>query len=543
VVYKPGKEMYLADTLSRAFPSNLEEVNLQQEFEQINMVNYLPISNDRLSQIRQETLRDETLQLLMDVILKGWTSDKILLPAQVHPYYCYRDELTVQDGLIFRGERVVIPGNLRKTMKERIHSSHLGIEGCLRRARESVYWPNMNADIKDHIQRCEICSEYQTANQKETLMPHDVPDRPWSKIGTDLFSIGEQNFLITVDYTSNFWEVDTLDSTESRAVIKKLKAHFGRYGIPDQVISDNGPQFNSSSFQNFSRDWDFEHLTISPGHSQSNGQVESAVKTAKKLIKKATKANSDIYLAILDHRNTPQQGTMTSPAQILMNRRTKTLLPTAASLLRPTTTYDPTLKRMSKERQKVYYDVKAKDLDPLQEGEVVRMKPHQKGQNEWRKAVVTKRLDERSYDVETENRTYRRNRVELKPVKTPISDTVNSEQMMRTHNKSYNTPSTTTNAISPRKRENRTTDPISSKKDTTDKPTENQEVENTRNQQEESTKTPQKTKPTKEIKTPSPKEVSTTPEKPRPRERRPEKPIIQQTRHGRIIRVPAKYRD
>ena len=264
VMYKPGKEMHLADTLSRAFPSGNEDASPQEEFEQINMVNYLPITNDRLSQIRENTSCDEALQLLKEVILKGWPGDKTCLPSQIHPYFPYRDELTAQDGLLFRGERVIIPSNLRQTMKERVHSSHLGIEGCLRRARECLFWPNMNADIKDYIQRCEICSEFQTSNRKETLISHEVPDRPWSKIGTDLFSIGEDNYVITVDYTSNFWEVDRLENIESRSVIKKLKTHFARYGIPDQVISDNGPQYSSASFAHFSRDWDFEHLTISP---------------------------------------------------------------------------------------------------------------------------------------------------------------------------------------------------------------------------------------------------------------------------------------
>ena len=129
-------------------------------------------------------------------------------------------------------------------------------------------------------------------------MSHDVPDRPWAKVSTDLFSIGEDQYLVTVCYTSNFWEVDLLDNTEARTVIKKLKSHFARYGIPDQVISDNGPQFSCSAFATFAKDWDFEHLTSSPGHSQSNGQAESAVKTAKKLIKKARKSQSDIYLAL-----------------------------------------------------------------------------------------------------------------------------------------------------------------------------------------------------------------------------------------------------
>ena len=172
VVYKPGKEIHLADTLSRAFPSGNEDASLQEEFEQINMVNYLPITKDRLSQIRENTSCDEALQLLKEVILKGWPGDKTCLPSQIHPYFPYRDELTAQDGLLFRGERVIIPSNLRQTMKERVHSSHLGIEGCLRRARECLFWLNINADIKDYFQRCEICSEFQTPQTRKKPWCH-----------------------------------------------------------------------------------------------------------------------------------------------------------------------------------------------------------------------------------------------------------------------------------------------------------------------------------------------------------------------------------
>ena len=197
----------------------------------------------------------------------------------------------------------------------------------------------MNADLKEYISACSICRSHDTSQQRETLMPHDVPDRPWAKVGTDLFSISDTSYLIVVDYYSNFWEVDKLDNTDSVTVIKKMKTHFARYGIPDQVVSDNGHQYTSHHFANFSRTWDFEHITSSPGHSQSNGMAESAVKTAKRIIKRAKESKSDVYLAILNHRNTPKQNTRNSPAQSLMNRRTKTLLPTTTSLLVPKLTY------------------------------------------------------------------------------------------------------------------------------------------------------------------------------------------------------------
>ena len=144
-----------------------------------------------------------------------------------------------------------------------------------------------------------------------------------------------RNYLITVDYFSNFWEIDYLENTLSTTVIHKLRAQFARYGIPDTCFSDNGPQFNSIEFRKFAKEWDFRHETSSPLYPQSNGKVEHAVQTAKSLMRKGKHAKSDPYLAILDFRNTPTQGYETSPAQRLMNRRTKTLLPMKETLLKP----------------------------------------------------------------------------------------------------------------------------------------------------------------------------------------------------------------
>jgi transposase InsO family protein len=282
----------------------------------------------------------------------------------------------------------------------------------------------MNAEMKEYILKCSICRSHEDSQQKETLMSHEVPDRPWSKVGTDLFMVDGVDYLITVDYYSNFWEVDQLSDTESRTIIKKLKSHFARYGIPDQVISDNGPQYSSTSFAKFAAAWDFEHLTSSPGHSQSNGKAESAVKTAKKLIKRAKEAKADIHLAILDHRNTPTQGLGASPAQNLMNRRTKTLLPTSAKLLAPKVSYPQEAMKRGKAKQAYYYNQHAKDLTPLQEGEVVRMKPLRKG-HDWKQATIIKRHDERSYEVETSEGTYRRNRVHLRQTQEPPMPAVN----------------------------------------------------------------------------------------------------------------------
>ena len=412
IVHQAGKTMYLADTLSRAFINNTPQDS--HDFEEVNVVTFLPIREERLEQIRKETEQDESLQILKRTILNGWPETRDFLPEQVTPYFGYRDELAVQNGLIFRGGQVVIPQKLRQDMKVKIHSSHLGTDGCLRRARESLFWPNMSSEIKHYIATCDICRTYENSQQKETLMPHELPSRPWERVGTDLFSWNKKDFLVTVDSLSNFWEIDLLPDTSSATVIKKLKNHFARYGSPTQVISDNGPQYTSDAFADFAKAWDFEHLCSSPGNSQANGKAESAVKTAKRILTKTNKAGTDPYIALLDHRNTPTQGLKSSPAQRLMNRRTRTLLPTSAELLKPKIVDEAGNMQRRTDKQAAQFNKSAKDLKPLDEGDVVRMKPLVQGQKTWTKAIVSRRLDERSYMVETPHAVYRRNRVHLK---------------------------------------------------------------------------------------------------------------------------------
>ena len=118
---------------------------------------------------------------------------------------------------------------MRKTIKEKILSSNLGTNGCLRRARECLYWHNMLSDIKDFLSSCNICRELEIASQKETLVSHDIPGAPWVKVAKDLFSLRGKEYLITVDYFSNFFEIDRLQKTTSKKFITNLKNHFARY--------------------------------------------------------------------------------------------------------------------------------------------------------------------------------------------------------------------------------------------------------------------------------------------------------------------------
>lgn len=249
---------------------------------------------------------------------------------------------------------------------ERAHLSHIGIQGCLRRARECLYRPNMNSDIEHFINSCKTCSTYNAEQQKETLLSHELTSRPWQKIAFD-----QQNFLMTVDYYSDYFEIDRINSKKGKEVITKLKVHFARFGLPGELFSDNGPPFHGSEFKHFAASYEFTHSTSLPGYPQSNGEVENAIKTAKRLMRKAKRDGNDPYLALLGWRNTPTEGFDSSPSQRMSGRRSRTLLPTSARLLKPVSSKTVIKsKKVQKAKQQFYYNRNARDKQDFQTGDL-----------------------------------------------------------------------------------------------------------------------------------------------------------------------------
>ena len=224
---------------------------------------------------------------------------------------------------------------------------------------------------------------------------------------------------MTVDYLSGFWEVDQLSSTTSSATIRCLKRHLGRYGIPNCLRSDNGPQFSSEEFKQFCKEWGIKHVTSSPVYPASNGKAESAVKVAKEIIMKARKTKEDPWKMILEYRNIPTAGLNSSPVQRFFGRQTRTALPVKQDkLLANSATDSEEIKELLKRRQetqKKYYDQHATELPPLQPGEVVRVQPTDQGAHSWKKARVEKCVAQRSYEILTEEgQRLRRNRRHLR---------------------------------------------------------------------------------------------------------------------------------
>jgi hypothetical protein len=198
---------------------------------------------------------------------------------------------------------------------------------------------------------------------------------------------------VTVDYFSNFFEIVYLSTTASNTVIKKLKGHIAAYGIPDEVVSDNGPQYESDEFQAFAKPFGFKQTRTSPHHPQSNGKAESAVKQSIKILQMTRESGTDYYLALLNIRNTPQERHNSSPAQRMMNRRTRTTLPTSKNLLKPRVAGNIGTNIAKKQaKQQRYYNRGAKTLEQLHEGDRVKVQPFGPGEKKWSDGEVIREV-------------------------------------------------------------------------------------------------------------------------------------------------------
>ena len=178
----------------------------------------------------------------------------------------------------------MIPVSLQASTLHKLHQGHQGIQRCRLRANSAVWWLGISRQISELVSQCPQCCQ-DAPPRKEPLISTPLPEFPWQRAATDLFELRGETYLVVVDYFSRYPEVVQLRSTTSHAVIGALKAVFGRHGVPETLVSDNGPQYSSAEFAEFASAYGFKHSTSSPHYPQSNGLAERMVKTVKGLLR------------------------------------------------------------------------------------------------------------------------------------------------------------------------------------------------------------------------------------------------------------------
>ena len=249
-----------------------------------------PASDRRLEEIITHKTEDETCREIRQYAEEGWP-DKSRLKGLAKLYWPHRGDLSITDDILLHRSRIVIPASLRSDILDKIHEGHLGITKC----RELVvWWPNISKQLAELVTHCRECSMNAT-NRIEPLAASQLPQYPWQKVATDLFELNKQNYVLVINYYSRYIEVARLERTTSTAVINHMKSIFAHHGLPEIVISDNGPQYSSAEFESFSREYKFTHVTSNPMHSSGNGKAERAVRTIKSLLRSA----KDPYIMML----------------------------------------------------------------------------------------------------------------------------------------------------------------------------------------------------------------------------------------------------
>ena len=417
VSHVPGKELYTADTLSRApprdgtMPSHLEEIT--EAFVKEVTIPSLPAGTTTLANYRQAQQQDRESSLLIQYCQSGWPAKQTAVQLSLRPYWKVRSYLTVCDNLLLFKNRIVVPQPLRRETMEKIHAGHQGVERCCWRARMSVWWPGVTHHLTQMVQQCKTCAK-EAKQRKEPMIPTALPDYPWQIVGTDLCEINGVHYIVTVDYFSRYPEVMKMTSTTSAAVINALKAVFSRHGLPEVLRSDNGPQYASQEFAQFADSYNFKHITSSPLYPQSNGQAERTVQTVKGLLK-----SEDPYMALLSYRATPLPWCGLSPAELSMGRKVRTTVPQITKLLTPDWPFVQEFRKKNrdfKDKQKMNYDVRHRvhQQSEIPDGSAVwiqsEREPARPGQ------VVSPAETPRSYRVQAPTGELRRNRCQLNVV-------------------------------------------------------------------------------------------------------------------------------
>ena len=397
----PGQDLVTADALSRAPVSNstASDQFLEEEVDAYiqAVIDSLPASEGRLAEIREAQQQDELCQEVIK--MEGWPA-KHKLVGLVKKFHPMAGELAVDGGLLMRGNHLVIPSALQAEVLTQLHVGHQGIQKCRERAKQSVWWPGLSGKIEELVRSCPECIKFQS-QRAEPMRPTQLPELPWQRVATDLFEWQKSTYLLIVDYFSRWIEIARLDQTTATAVIQHTSSIFARHGIPEVVISDNGPQYTSDAYSAFSEKYGFRHITSNPYHPQGNGEAERAVQTIKRLLKKS----GDPYLALMAYRATPLEVGY-SPSELLMGRKLRTTVPTVQKQLKPRTPDYTDVNQELKERQRDNYDAHhgARKLPSLQTGESVWLSDRQTF------GEIVEETAPRSYHVQTEDGAYRRNR-------------------------------------------------------------------------------------------------------------------------------------
>ncbi|XP_030621125.1 uncharacterized protein K02A2.6-like [Chanos chanos] len=417
IEFKGTRQHSNADGLSRLPLSTTEEEKTSSldpaEVFHTAVVDQLPVTN---TEIQRQTRNDPTLSKVYNITMQGWPAHgNSMFPE----FSARRDQLSVCQGTLMCGSRVVVPSKLRSRVLENLHEGHLGTVKMKSLARSYVWWPGIDKQIEDLTKGCSGCHRVQNAPPQAPLHPWEWPSAPWQRVHIDFAGpFMNSMFLIVVDAHSKWPEVIPMKSTTSEKTIAALRSIFSRNGVPELIVSDNGSQYTSEEFSLFMKKNGIKHFKSAPHHPATNGLAERFVQTFKKSIKAMEKEDISLQHKVdnflFAYRNSVHATTNQTPAMLFMNRNLRSRI----DLLKPD------LRREVHNKQFSYVPIKA--ARHFEIGQEVLARDYR--EDKWTPVRIATRTGPLMYTVDVGEHTWRRHVDQIKDAQ-PKNNTLPSSDL------------------------------------------------------------------------------------------------------------------
>lgn len=357
--------------------------------------------------LRAATEGDKVLSFVRQQVLlgkkQGLQNDEFQAFARIY------EELAVENDIVMRGFRVVVPASLRQVVLEELHTAHLGVNKSKSVARGYFWWPGLDEAIESHIRGCSACLSEQPSPPLAELIPWEVPIRPWSRIHVDYAGpIQGVWYLIVIDALTKWPEVFPTRTITATFTIERLMECMARFGLVDEIVSDNGTQFTAKEFKSFVEANGIKHNLTAPGHPASNGAAENFVKTFKSALKKACndglgrRSSEVLNNFLMAYRKSTHCSSKLSPAVALLGREMVTkfdrMLPQSTKPEVPK--LDVLKENLTTAQRKQQRQFKGSRIHEFCPGEKVLVRDYSDpNHTKWEKAVVDQVLGKRNYLV------------------------------------------------------------------------------------------------------------------------------------------------
>ena len=399
IEFKPTRQHGNADGLSRlplghrqAAALECHSMTAEGAFV-IGQMQALPVTVERL---QTATRQDPVLSKVLLYAREGWPTET---PEEYKTFLNRKHELSTEGDCLLWDTGVVVPSKLRARLVEELHRDHPGVTRMKAVARSYMWWPGLDKELEECARGCQACQAFKSAPAVAPLHPWLWPAKPWQRVHIDFAGpfLGKM-FLIAVDSYSKWPEVVEMTSTEAPKTIRELRKIFAANGLPEQLVTDNWPQFVSAEFATFAKMNGIKHIRCAPYHPSSNGAAERFVQTFKRAMKAghgtSLPLSQRVSNFLLTYRTTPHATTSETPSQLLMGRKIRTRL----DLLRPDVERRVGCKQA---QQKADHDRHARSLE-LHTGQSVMARNLRPGAP-WVPGVVVERLGPLTYRVQVDS--------------------------------------------------------------------------------------------------------------------------------------------